>query len=384
MHPTAHRPAKLGHQQAGFGVAEFMVAMTIGLVVLTGLSSVYMTANRSSRELQGNSEQIENGRFALDLLASDLRHAGYYGQLTTAPALPAALPDPCESADLAALTQAMALPVQGYDAPAGSPLACLDGADLVPGTDILVVRRAHSEALAPTDVPEDGVIYLQANTTQAELQLGKADGAIGTTRTADGRDATILRKDGVTAAGIQRYLVHIYFIAPCAIPKGGGDRCTGADDDGGRPVPTLKRLELAAAAGATTLRIVPLVAGIENMQVDYGVDEWPAAMDTLTGLAGDGAPDCEDTDPGAAGNPAVTAGCPSGNPGGTAGWGNAVQVKVHLLARNTAQTVGHIEDKTYTLGLGTTIDRPAGAFKRHVYASAVRLNNQSGRREIPQ
>jgi type IV pilus assembly protein PilW len=278
----------------------------------------------------------------------------------------------------------MEFPVQGYDSPAATPLSCLDAADFVPGTDILVVRRAHSEALAPTDMPEAGVIYLQANTTQGELQLGKADGAIGTTRTADGKTATILRKDGVTAAEIQRYEVNIYFVAPCAIPQGGGDHCTGPGDDGGSPIPTLKRLELAAEGGNTVLRIVPLVAGIENFQVDYGVDEWPAAADSLTGMAGDGAPDCEDTDPGSAGNLAFTPGCASGNPGGTAGWANAVQVKVHLLARNTAQTTGYVEDKTYTLGLGTTVDRPAGAYKRHVYTSSVRLNNVSGRREIPQ
>jgi type IV pilus assembly protein PilW len=96
MHPTTQRAG-------GFGLTEFMVAMTIGLVVLTGLSSVYMTANRSSQELQKSSEQIENGRFATDLLASELRHAGYYGQLTTPPTGLAALPDPCEKSDLSAL-----------------------------------------------------------------------------------------------------------------------------------------------------------------------------------------------------------------------------------------------------------------------------------------
>ena len=175
---------------------------------------------------------------------------------------------------------------------------------------------------------------MQANSTEAELQLGNDSAPIGMVNKADGTAATILNRDGVTAAPIQRYLVHIYFIAPCAMPADGGTSCTGAADDGGSPIPTLKRLELTAAGGAAQMSLVPLVAGVENLQLDFGVDNLPAAVDPITGLIGDGAPDCEDTDPGSTVNAGVTTGCATANPGAVEEWVNVVHARAHVLARS--------------------------------------------------
>ena len=370
-------------RQTGFTLTELMVGMTIGLIVLSGVSSAYIASSNAGRESQASSEQVENGRQALEFLIYDLRHAGYFGQLTTLPVPGGALPDPCETTDLVAMSQAMAFAVQGYDAPGATPLTCLDAADFVPGTDIVVVRRVDTEPLAATDTPEQGAIYLQANAIETELQLGNSGGTIGTTKKADGTVATILNRDGVTAAPIWRYLVHIYFIAPCAMPAGGGTTCTGAADDDGSPIPTLKRLELTAAGGVAQMSIVPLVAGVENLQLDYGVDNLPTAVDPVTGLIGDGAPDCDDTDPGSNANAGITAGCATANPGAVAEWTNLVGAQVHVLARSYRPYNNYTDSKTYDLGLGLGAVTPGGGFKRHAYSTAVRLTNVSGRREIP-
>jgi len=370
-------------RQGGFTLAELMVGMTIGLIVLSGVSSAYLASSRAGREAQASSEQVENGRQAIEYIMYDLRHAGYFGQLGTLPSPGAALPDPCETSDLVAMTDAMALPVQGYDAPAISPLSCLGNSDFVPGTDIIVVRRADSQVLAPTDVPVQGAIYLQANPIESQLQIGSNSVPIGTTNTADGSGATIMNRDGTTAAPIHRYLVHIYFIAPCAMPAGGGLSCTGAADDDGNPIPTLKRLELSVAGGVAQMDIVPLVAGVENLQIDYGVDDLPAGADPITGLIGNGAPDCEDTDPGSTANAGVTAGCAAANPGAVAQWGNVVSAQVHVLARSYRAYNDYTDTKTYDLGEGLSALTPGGNYKRHAYSTAVRLTNVSGRRELP-
>jgi len=370
-------------RQSGFTLAELMVGMTIGLIVLTGVSSAYLASSRAGRESQASSEQVENGRQAIEYVMYDLRHAGYFGQLATLPVAGAALPDPCETADLVALTDAMAFPVQGYDAPLISPLTCLGAADFVPGTDIIVIRRTDTLALAPADIPEQGAIYLQANPVEGELQIGSNGAPIGTANKADGSAATIFNRDGVTAAPLQRYLVHIYFIAPCAMPAGGGANCTGAADDDGNPIPTLKRLELSAAGGVAQMNIVPLVAGVENIQVDYGVDNLPTATDPITGLIGNGTPDCDDTDPGSAANAGVTAGCAMANPGAVVEWGNVVSAQVHVLSRSYRSYNDYADTKTYNLGLGLNGLTPGGNFKRHAYSTAVRLTNVSGRRELP-
>ncbi|MGD2139733.1 MAG: prepilin-type N-terminal cleavage/methylation domain-containing protein, partial [Burkholderiales bacterium] len=91
----------LSHQ-SGFTLAELMVGMTIGLIVLSGVSSAYLASSRSGRDSQASSEQVENGRQAIQYVMNDLRHAGYFGQWGIQPAPGAALPDPCETADLTA------------------------------------------------------------------------------------------------------------------------------------------------------------------------------------------------------------------------------------------------------------------------------------------
>ena len=371
------------HFQRGFTLAELMVGMTIGLIVLSGVSSAYLASSRAGRDSQTSSEQVENGRQALEFIAYDLRHAGYFGQWSLPPAAGAVLPDPCETADLAAMFQATAFPVQAYDAPAASPLTCLGAADFVPGTDILVVRRADSETLAAADVPVQGAVYIQANPVQAELQLGNSGSPIGTSYKADGTTATILNRDGVTAAPIKRYMVHIYFIAPCAMPDGGGTSCTGAADDDGNPIPTLKRLELSAAGGVAQMSIVPLVAGVENLQFDFGVDNLPTTIDPITGSIGDGAPDCDDTDPGSGANAGVLGSCATANPGAADEWANVVRAQAHVLARGYRPENDYTDNKTYNLGLGLSALAPGGNFKRHAYSTAIRLNNVSGRRELP-
>ena len=61
---------------------------------------------------------------------------------------------------------------------------------------------------------------------------------------------------------------------------------------------------------------------------------------------------------------------------------DAVVLKVYLLMRTVDDTTGYTSDKTYNLG-STTLGPYSDNFKRHVYASTIRLTNVSNRRETP-
>jgi type IV pilus assembly protein PilW len=358
----------------GFTLIELMISLTLGLLVLAGLVSVFVNSSQANREHHRAAEQIENGRYASDVLMNDLHHAGYYGEFfrvaDTAP-----FPDPCALSDgTGKITKSLPYAVQGFDAPDYSTIADLSGTtcgawlpdeNLQAGSDVLVIRRAATVALAAGEIAQTEAVYLQANPSNAEVQFGSGT-AITTTSRADGTAAVVTKRDGVTAADIRKFLVHIYFVAPCSVPAGGGDICTGAADDGGRPIPTLKRLELSAAAGATTMRIETISEGIESIQVDYGIDSLPAVKNPITGMRGDGAPDHYDNNPAAA------------------EFTSAVTARVHVLARNTEPTVGYVDSKTYRLGLAGDLGPRNDAYKRHVYTGIVRMTNTSGRREIPQ
>ena len=87
----------LNKKLSGLSLLELMVAMAIGSLLLIGLASVFQRSSTSQRELEKTGELIENGRYALSLLAEDLRHTGYYGHFHDLSALGTltAQPDPC-------------------------------------------------------------------------------------------------------------------------------------------------------------------------------------------------------------------------------------------------------------------------------------------------
>lgn len=388
--------------QRGFSMMELMISITIGLLLLTGLASLFSKSSTSQNEIRRAAAQIENGRYAMDTLIQDLQLAGYLGQYrkTTSPAT---LPDPC-LLTVAGLTTAIGMPVQGYNAasltarPDLSATTCstwLLNANLSPGSDVLIVRRADTNAVAIGTVTTAGTMYLQNNPVTIEVQQG--GGTTSCTSKADGTASTITRRcitpaasdlcpalcPGGSPVGYVRELhVNIYFVAPCNVPAT-GTTCTGANDDNGRPIPTLKRLELTASGGAATFKITPIAEGVEYMKIGYGIDDTPAAgctgtpcVNADTGLVGDGATDRYVLAPTAA------------------DLANVVTVRMDLLVRNPEPSFDYVDAKTYKLGSDpTTPTNPAVTitastdldtrYRRHVYNSEIRLINLSGRKEIP-
>ena len=350
-------------RQAGLSIIELMVAITISMFLLVGLVSVFATSNQTYMDLGRASQQIENGRFATQLLVDDISHAGFYGRYSQTPVLPGALPDPCVSNNMAQLLSAIALPLQGYNTHPGAPVTtCLPVANYLAGTDILVVRRADSTMAAGdtvtfTAIPNGTLtasgIYIQANADPtASPIIAPATG----TKAGDEALFTLVNRTPVppNLAPIHRYHVHIYFIAPCSVPAGGGSVCTGSADDNGSPIPTLKRIELTAN---NTMSVVSLVEGIENLQVDYGID-----------TDKDGVPDTT----------YVTA--PT-----LADWPNVVAVRINVLSRQIEPSNGYVDSKTYDMGVAAPAYAPpappALQYKRHVYNSVIRIVNPAARRE---
>jgi type IV pilus assembly protein PilW len=380
--------------QAGLTIIELMIAMTLGLVIAAGLAILFANASNSQHEMRRSAQQIESGRYAMDVLIQDLQLAGFLGEYR-ANVTASSLPDPClvTGGDL---TGALRTPIQGYAAgsltgqPAlpGSCAAWLPAANLRAGSDVLVVRRADTNIVPIGTVTTAGTKYLQSSSHTFEVQEG--GGTTSCTSKADGSATTVTRRCqfptstdicsattctiGVPTAGyVRRLRVHIYFVAPCNVPST-GDVCT-ASSDNGRPIPTLKRLELAAAGGATTFQFVPIAEGVEFMKVAYGIDDVPTAVNTETGRKGDGAPDRYVLAP------------------SLAEFDNATTVRVDLLVRNPEPSAGQVETKTYNLSVDPITPTAAGVaitpadvdpnYRRHVYNAEVRLVNLSSRKEIP-
>ena len=334
----------------GYTIVELMVSITIGLIILGALVTLFAGNSRARGEIERANQQNENGRYALQLLSDDLRAAGYLASFNPGTVLapnpqlviPAGPPNVCAT-DLATLTGAMSMPVQGFYQPANAP-ACL--ADWRAGTDILVVRRASTCAVttAGCDPQVAGDVYLQASGCNTELNAGNYyafDSNVG--------NLTLTQKDCATPAPTYQFRTHIYFIAN--------------NDKAGDGIPTLKRAELAAGV----FTIVPLVEGIENLQLEYGLD---------TAVPTTGTPAVYTADPNS------YSGCA---PAACVGyWRNTVTVKINLLARNVTPTQGYNDTKTYTLGLtfagaANVVGPFNDGFKRHAYSTVAVLYNNAGR-----
>jgi type IV pilus assembly protein PilW len=375
---------------AGLSLIELMVALIISSLLMLGLVSSFKTSSDAQKAIEKAGMLIENGRYAVNLLSDDIKHAGYYGQFFDLGDPPTTLQDPCETGSTGNLRTAMGMPLQGYTAasltarPVISATSCdekglFTNANIATGSDMIVVRRASTEVF--TGVPVDNEVYIQANNREVNILLGNEDAGAVSGTTAKGvdnvtRTSSTPRKyprvSGSDYADTRKFIIHVYFVAPCSVGSGASGVCAAGDDD----IPTLKRLELTAVdtdddgeGDTTAMDLVPLVEGIEYMKFEYGLDTSPSTVNSITGLTGDSVPDTYVTSPSAAQWPYVTT------------------VRVYLLVRSTETTAGYTDAKSYTLGTvggGTAIAAANDAYTRHVFSAEVRPANLAGRREIPE
>lgn len=63
-------------RQAGLTLMEVMVALTIGLVVLLAVGSVYLGSRQTYRVQEDNARLQESGKYALEVIGRSLRQAG--------------------------------------------------------------------------------------------------------------------------------------------------------------------------------------------------------------------------------------------------------------------------------------------------------------------
>lgn len=345
-------------RQRGLTLIEFMVSITIGLLMVAAIATLIADQSANRAEVDRSGRTIENGRYAIRALADDLQLAGYWGEFNGAPSSVAlaGLPDPCSMA-LADVEAASQLHIQGYNVPASAAVpTCVP--NQLPGTDILVIRHADPDmsALQTGGVPDlskltPGQYYIQTGLNAAQTQFyaginqGSADPA------ANAANFPYLKKDKVTVAAVRKMVVRIYYVARCSVESGGS--C--ASGDNGNPIPTLKMMELGAAAGAPSWGTpVTIAEGIEQMQIDYGMD-----------TNGDGAPDGNDVD----GSALTHVNSP-----------DVMAVKIYLVARSLERSMDFVDTKTYQLGTHGTFTPTDTAYKRHVFVQSVRLVNPSGRR----
>ncbi|MDT8990647.1 PilW family protein [Curvibacter sp. APW13] len=338
-------------RQRGLTLVEFMVAIALGLILVAGMATLIASQSNTRAVIDTSGAMIENGRYALSVLESDLQLAGYWGDVSTLPTAPATLPDPCDTS-LAGLQAAIPVHVQGYSGlatlPAVSPnlASCLPG--WVAGTDILVVRHLDTTEVATSATVTGGYVYMQTGLDAAGTALSYVVSALNATGVPGTGTFNLRKKDG-SPASLRKYLTNIYYIRNLAA-------------DGTTALPSLWVSALSGDGTATVMTQTAIAENIENLQVDYAVD-----------TDGDGAPNGAPVD--------GTALIPVETVANKSAWPNVMGVTVSLLARTARTVSGYTDSKSYQLGATATATPAANdGYQRHVFAQTVRLVNPSSRR----
>lgn len=138
-------------KQSGFSLLELLIAMTIGLLLLSGILVTFTASHQSYRVTENTSRLQENARLAFEILARDIRMAGYMGCFSNVAAVNN-LPNTATAPSFSTATV-----MQGQ-----SGADFTDGAE---GTDAFTARRAAATGayLTGNMATDNGNIQLGSN-----------------------------------------------------------------------------------------------------------------------------------------------------------------------------------------------------------------------------
>jgi len=70
---------QISHKQTGVTLIELMVAMAVSAVIILGISNIYLSTKKSYLIHDEFARVQENGRYSTEVLANDIRNAGFFG-----------------------------------------------------------------------------------------------------------------------------------------------------------------------------------------------------------------------------------------------------------------------------------------------------------------
>ncbi|MGA9854741.1 MAG: PilW family protein [Gammaproteobacteria bacterium] len=367
-------PTKSRMQQAGMSLIELMIAMVVGLILMAGVLSIFISSRQSYGVNSGVAQVQENGRFALYFIKHTARMAGYIacgGSSTignhlntpTATTLPFDLATPITGFEYSGTA-----PTNTYNITAETPAPVgvanwsptlvsnfpTSGQGYpIPGSDVLVVRYTPPTTTAayvdPANPPTGSTFNLTTNpgiqagsilaiTDCVNTYIVQADAVSGTNNDVVEIDNSSAEAPGNDVTGIPSSFIGAQVAAATTAAFYIGE---GSD---GSPALFEAITDPSAANG---FDFNELVTGVENMQVLYGID-----------TSGDLTP-----------SQYVTA-------DNVADWTTVVSARVALLLRsNTAAVPLPTSAQKYTL-LDSIIEVPLDTRLRKVFTTTIALRDR--------
>jgi len=249
-------------KHSGLSLVELMISMALSLILMMGILQIF-TANKAAFEISRDiNDMQDNAQVALALLAESIRLADHWGGV--APELvkfgKTALKVPsgkCSRPWIFRSEEGLrgyegANDINGVNA---LPSACVDAQDYQKNSDLLALRYADSHIII-SDQQVDNARFAKHNIvrTSAGIAAYVFSGA--------NYEAAFTYIPKNIAAYNMLYATHLFFLRPCSNGQSAHENVCKDE------APTLMRMTLSGDRFIQQ----PMVAGIEQMQFDYGVD----------------------------------------------------------------------------------------------------------------
>lgn len=219
-------------REAGLSLIEMMVTLVIGAFLMIGVIAMFSQTRSTYRTNDTVARMQENARFILSQMEPDLRLTGSWGMQNVGPHVdvPPGVNATCsDGSDATAWLLDPLTPVAAGDSAYNLPCPAPAATPYQAGTDVLVLRHASGVEVPPTA----GIIQIQSDRSNSRVFANGAAPA---------------------ACCIYDWQTNAYYVS--------------SGSSLGATVPSLRRMVLVNGVWQDQ----ELIAGVENLQVELGVD----------------------------------------------------------------------------------------------------------------
>jgi type IV pilus assembly protein PilW len=353
------RGAFQGRKIQGLSLVELMVALTIGLIILAGVSTLFVSSKKTYTTQDRLARLQENARFAMQFLIKDLRLAGYYGCVDEidSETVHSAINDSGFAYDLSIPIEGLSNVAGSVASPTGTWYPSTDTtvpAKIKLGTDAVAIRMqdpatavevreempsvsAEIKTDAVTGINANDIIMISdcksadlfqvtaTNTSALTVQHNTGVGTPGNKNPPEGW----LSKPYAPPAKVMKFVTRRYYIR---------------DNENG--IPALYRDDNLGAP-------IELVEGIESLKISFGKDTDGDKIPNIYLKAGDAKLDSAEE------------------------WSTVNSIRIGILARTVNDKDTDIDNNTYDVDGDGSNEFPAQGDrnKRRVFQSVVVLRN---------
>lgn len=365
--------------QSGFTLVELLVSTTLGLLLMAGIATLFVSTTRSYRENDLIAGMQDQARFAMATLSRDLTMAGYWGgMLGSGNLLPNLENESTEDDDSSApsgltpaqdcgppnepwsfyVSSAVEFRNQSSTDAISTRWNCLG--NVRAGTDALALRHVSGQATGSMALGESAVtlrpyhFYLQTNgTTGTLIRWGNKANDTPTAQP-------------LAPVSFQRYYPRIYFVRDFSLTPGDGvpALCRKELCPSGYVANADPELATCGSGGVSNAGFYSecIAEGVEDLQVVWGLDDSNDSDNIVDRYTATPLADEVKT--------------------------QARSVQIHLLVRSRRSEGAHVDAKTYRLAdkdaftpatvvdaVGTPGDQKTRHYFRRAYSTTVQLRN---------